>query len=84
MRIESKFLTADVRITSVSIEAGRLVSEGLVKEALPVRVKVGLGDLKDIVLAFVSPVKARIEKFVEERLPRAKAPRPVEKAQAAA
>ncbi len=64
MRIESKFLTANVRITNVSVKDGRLAIEGLVKNALPVKVKVDLDDLKDVLGAIATDARGRLGNFL--------------------
>ncbi|MBT3221408.1 MAG: hypothetical protein HN348_20175, partial [Proteobacteria bacterium] len=46
MRIKSKYMTANMRITNVRREGKDLVVEGLVKEFMPMVVKVDFDDVK--------------------------------------
>ena len=65
MRIESKFMKANVRITSVALVDGKLVTEGMIKKALPVRVEMTVEDVRDFVQAIVGPLRQRLA----DRLP---------------
>ena len=62
MRVESKFLTADVRIVSVQLHGRRLVVEGLVKGFLPMRVEVGPEDLR----VLLEPLRQRLHRLLPE------------------
>ncbi|MBI2565549.1 MAG: hypothetical protein HYV63_00770 [Candidatus Schekmanbacteria bacterium] len=70
MRIESKFLKADVRVTTVTLVAGRIVAEGTIKNAMPVKVTMGLDDLRDLVRAVAGPFAERLRDVLPERLAR--------------
>ncbi len=68
MRVESKFLTADVRITAVSLKERHVVVEGLVKEFMPMTVYVGLDDLRLMAHVLLQPVRDRIERYIPKPL----------------
>lgn len=45
MKIVSKFLTADVRLTRISLKDGKIEMTGLVKEFMPIEIEVTLADV---------------------------------------
>lgn len=46
MKIVSKFLTADVRLTRISLKGGKIEMTGLVKEFMPIEIEVSLSDVR--------------------------------------
>ncbi len=60
MKVISKFLTADVRITAVAYKDGQLEVQGLVKEFMPMTVQVGFDDLREMLQLVASPWRRRL------------------------
>lgn len=46
MKIASKFLTADVRLTRISLKDGKIEMSGLVKEFMPIEIEVSYADVR--------------------------------------
>ena len=46
MKINSKFLTADVRLTRISLKDGKIEMSGLVKEFMPIEIEVTFADVR--------------------------------------
>ena len=74
MKINSKFLTADVRLTRISLKGGKIEMTGLVKEFMPIEIEVTLADvratarlvgaeLKQVPRRALARVKARVPFF---------------------
>lgn len=80
MRIESKFLTADVRLTGARFENRKLVTEGLLKEFMPVVVEMEAADMRLmarlLLAAFGANLEARLPQPVRRLLVRARSLRP--------
>lgn len=60
MRIESKFMTADVRLTTARLEGNKLVTEGLVKEFMPVKMEMDPQDVRLLLRLLLDPLMNRI------------------------
>ena len=60
MRVVSKFLTADVRITRVAIEGRKVVIEGMVKQMLPMTVELAPADALEMLHAAATPLRRRL------------------------
>lgn len=60
MRVVSKFLTADVRITRVAFEGRKVVIEGLVKQMLPMTVQLEPADALEMLRAVAAPLRRRL------------------------
>lgn len=72
MKIISKFLTADVRLTQVELRGRTVVMQGLVKEFMPMTVEVEVADLKTLAQLVAVPLKAELRRRLEplaRRLP---------------
>ncbi|OGQ11128.1 MAG: hypothetical protein A2138_20895 [Deltaproteobacteria bacterium RBG_16_71_12] len=74
MKIISKFLTADVRLTRISLKAGKIEMTGVVKEFMPIEIEVSFADvrataklvgeeLKQVPRRALARVKARVPFF---------------------
>lgn len=74
MKINSKFLTADVRLTRISLKDGKIEMSGLVKEFMPIEIEVSFSDvrataklvgeeLKQVPRRALERVKARVPFF---------------------
>ena len=46
MKIISKFLTADVRLTRISLKAGKIEMTDVVKEFMPIEIEVSFADVR--------------------------------------
>jgi aspartyl/asparaginyl-tRNA synthetase len=46
VKINSKFLTADVRLTRISLKDGKIEMSGLVKEFMPIEIEVTFADVR--------------------------------------
>lgn len=74
MKIISKFLTADVRLTRISLNKGKIEMSGMVKEFMPIEIEVSFADvrataklvgdeLKQVPRRALERVKARVPFF---------------------
>lgn len=72
MRVESKFLTADARITSVTVKDRSVIMEALVKEFMPMKVEMSPADFKQVAKLMAEPLLNRVEgrmpKFLKKTL----------------
>ncbi len=66
MKIVSKFLTADVRMTRLTLRGRTVVLEGLVKEFMPMTVEVDAADVR----AFLAVAAVPLRDVVARRLTR--------------
>jgi hypothetical protein len=71
MKVESKFLTAEVQITGAELSARRVVIDGLVKGFMPMKVIVDGNDLKRLIQLLLKPVLERLESMLPGPLGRA-------------
>ena len=62
MKIVSKFLTADMRVTSVRLQGRSIVVEGLVKELMPMTVEIDAADVREFARVLVEPLRARLRR----------------------
>ncbi len=62
MKIVSKFLTADMRVTSVRLQGRSIVVEGLVKEFMPMTVEIDAADVREFARVLVEPLRARLRR----------------------
>ena len=72
MKINSKFLTADVRLTSISLKNGKIEMSGLVKEFMPIEIEVSFADVRataQLVGAELRRVPRRAIERVRARVP---------------
>jgi hypothetical protein len=67
VRVVSKSLTADVRLTRVAWTGSKLLVEGMVKEIMPMTVELAPADLARMARLLAAPLATR----VAERLPAA-------------
>ncbi len=74
MRVVSKFMTADVRIVRVTYEDGQIVVEGMVKEFMPMTVKMGPSDVAEMAMAVSRPLRERLASRLPARLKSALVP----------
>ncbi len=68
MKVISKFLTADVEIVAVRIEAGKLVVEGMIKGFMPMRVETDLSDIAQMIRVASQPLRERVAERLPSRL----------------
>ena len=68
MKVISKFLTAEVRITKVTLAGRKIVVEGMVKELLPMTVELAADDIRTMVLAATAPLRERLARRLPGRL----------------
>ena len=76
MKVISKFLTAEVRITKVTLAGRKIVVEGMVKELLPMTVELSADDVRTMVLAVAAPLRERLAQRLPARLAALVAPPP--------
>ena len=72
MKIISKFLTADVRLTRISIKEGKIEMTGVVKEFMPIEIEVSFADVRataKLVGAELKQVRRRALERVKARMP---------------
>ncbi len=60
MKIISKFLTAEMRVTSVRLERRTVVMEGIVKEFMPMTVEIDASDIRELIRVLAQPLRARL------------------------
>ena len=60
MKVISKFLTADMRITAVAFEGKKVVLKGLLKNFMPMTVEVDLHDVVQLLRVVSEPLRTRI------------------------
>jgi len=65
MRVVSKFLTAEVRVTKLSLEGRKLRVEGLVKDFMPMTVELSPADAAQLLALAAEPLR----RCVHDRLP---------------
>jgi hypothetical protein len=70
MKITSKFLTADVKLTRLSLRGGRVEMSGLVKGFMPIEIEAGPEDVRHVLSLFRAELPAlrkRARGFVVDR-----------------